>query len=126
MNDFAGLDRALIDIASSGAAEVREDGQWLADLSELHFEFRQEGKNSLIHLWSDDRNLTRRVVRVKETTDKRIILEVQRFGRKTPGSLEFIRKDSQRSPQRISLRTISEPPCRGFLPSRFRMQRSNR
>jgi hypothetical protein len=102
MNDFAGLDRALNQIASSGAAEVREDGRWLADLSGLHFEFRQEGKNSLIHLWSAERNLTRRVVRVKETTDKHIILEVQRFGRKTPGSLEFIRKDSPRSPGRIS------------------------
>src|SRR3984957_13720958 len=102
MNDIAEVDRALNEIACSGAAEVREDGRWLADLSGLHFEFRQEGKNSLIHLWSDEQNLTRRVVRVKETTDKHIILEVQRFGRKTPGSLEFIRKDSQRSPGRIS------------------------
>jgi hypothetical protein len=102
MNDFAGLDRALNDIAASEAAEVREDGQWLADLSGLHFEFRQEGKNSLIHLWSDDRNLTRRVLRVKENANGRIILEVRRFGRKTPGSLEFIRKDSQRSSGRIS------------------------
>ena len=102
MNDFAELDRALNEIAASGAAEVREDGQWLADLSGLQFEFRQEGKNSLVHLWSDDRNLTRRVLRVKEKTEQHIVLEVRRFGRKAPGSLEFVRTDSKRSPGRIS------------------------
>ena len=102
MNDFAELDRALSEIAASGAAEVREDGRWLADLSGLHCEFREDGKNPLVHLWSDDRNLTRRVLRVKEKTNQHIILEVQRFGRKTPGSLEFVRTDSQRSPGRVS------------------------
>jgi hypothetical protein len=102
MNDFAGIDRELNEIASSGAAEVREDGHWLADLSGLHLEFRQEGRNSLVHLWSDDRNLTRRVLRVKERAKGRIILEVQRFGRKAPGTLEFIQKNSQRSPGRIT------------------------
>src|SRR5271154_4563334 len=100
MNDLAGLDRALNEIAGSGAAEVREDGQWLADLSGLHFEVRQEGENSLVHLWSDQKNLTRRVLRFKEKTEGHITLEVQRFGRKTPGTLEFIRKDSQRSSAR--------------------------
>jgi len=102
MNDLAGLDRALNEIAASGAAEVREDGRWLADLSELHCEFHQQGKNSVVHLWSEHKNLTRRVLRVKEKTDQRIILEVQRFGRKTPGSLEFSRTDSQRSPGRTT------------------------
>jgi hypothetical protein len=102
MNDLAGLDRALTEIAASGAAEVREDGQWLADLSGLHCEFHQQGKNSVVRLWSEDRNLTRRVLRVKEKTETRIILEVQRFGRKTPGCLEFIRTDSQRSSGRTT------------------------
>lgn len=102
MNDLAGLDRALHEIAASGAAEVREDGQWLADLSGLHCEIHQDGKNSLVHLWSDQRNLTRRVLRVKEKTEERIILEVHRFGRKTPGSLEFLRTDSQRTPGRVA------------------------
>jgi hypothetical protein len=102
MNDFAELDHALNEIASSGAAEVREDGQWLADLSGLHCEFRHEGKKSLVHLWSDQRTLTRRVLRIKEKTDRHIILEVQRFGRKTPGSLEFVRTDSHRYAVHIS------------------------
>ena len=32
----------------------------------FQWEFRGQGANPLIHLWSDGRNLTRRVVRVKE------------------------------------------------------------
>jgi hypothetical protein len=102
MNDLAGLDRALNEIVSSGAAEVREDGRWLADLGELHCELHEQGKNSVVHLWSEHKNLTRRVLRVREKTEQRIILEVQRFGRKTPGCLEFVRTDLQRSPGRIT------------------------
>ena len=102
MNDFAGLDRAVSEIASSGAAEVREDGQWLADLSGLHCEFRQEGNHSLVHLWSDQKSLTRRIVRIKEKTERHLLLDIQRFGRKAPGSLEFVRTDSQRSAGRVS------------------------
>jgi hypothetical protein len=41
MNDWAELDRALGAMASSGSAEVREDGQWLAELTELRCELRR-------------------------------------------------------------------------------------
>src|SRR5271167_1474049 len=102
MNDLAGLDRALNEIAASGTAEVREDGRWLADLSGLQCEFHQQGKNSVVRLWSEHRTLTRRVLRIKEKNGQRIILEVQRFGRKSPGCLEFVRTDSQRSPGRAT------------------------
>jgi hypothetical protein len=30
--------------------EVREDGEWLAELAILHFELRVERKNPLVHL----------------------------------------------------------------------------
>jgi len=101
-NDWAALDRALSDLAASGSVEVREDGEWLAELATLHFELRVERKNPLVHLWSDERNLTRRVLRVKENADDRIVLEVQRFGRAKPGRLEFLRTDSPRPAGRIT------------------------
>ena len=53
MNDWAELDRALDAMAASGSTEVREDGEWLAELAALHCELRREGKNPLVHLWSD-------------------------------------------------------------------------
>jgi hypothetical protein len=95
--DWAGLDRALSDLAASGSVEVGEDGEWLAELATLHFELRVERKNPLVHVWSDERNLTRRILRVKETAGDRIVLEVQRFGRAKPGRLEFLLTDSPRA-----------------------------
>jgi hypothetical protein len=102
VDDWAELDRAIGEIAASGNAEVREDGEWLAELTGLRCELRKQGRHSLVHLWSDERNLTRRVLAVKERSDDRIILEVQRFGRAKPGRLEFLRRDSPRPAGRVT------------------------
>ena len=102
MNDWAALDRALAAMASSGSAEVREDGEWLAELSKLHCELRHDSVRPLVHLWSAERNLTRSVLRVREQTGDRIVLEVRRFGRAKPGKLEFLRTDSPRAAARIT------------------------
>src|ERR1700689_243072 len=98
MDEFVGLDLALLEIAASGAAEVREDGRWLADLSAMRCEVHRKGNDSLLSLSSEDKNLTRRVLRVKEQTPHHIVLEVQHFGRKKPGRLEFVMRDSRRAP----------------------------
>ena len=96
MNEWAKLDRALGAMVADGSTEVREDGEWLAELAGLRCELREQGKNALVHLWSDERNLTRRVLRVRERSQDRIVLEVQRFGRTRPSCLEFLRKNSPR------------------------------
>lgn len=100
--NWEALDRALGDFAASGCVEVREDGQWLAELASLQCEINRKGKQTLVHLWSDERNLTRRVISVKECAEDRIVLEVQRFGRAKPGRLEFLRKDSPRAAGRVT------------------------
>ncbi|MGA9885783.1 MAG: hypothetical protein WBQ34_18860 [Candidatus Acidiferrales bacterium] len=102
MNEWAELDRALEAMAASGYAEVREDGEWLAELAGLHCEVRSRGKNSLVHLWSEERSVTRRVLRVREQSQDRIVLEVQRFGRARPSCIEFLRTDLPRSARRIT------------------------
>ena len=102
MNDWAELDHALVEMAASGNAEVREDGEWLAELAALHCELHREGKNPLVHLWSAENNLTRRILRVREQSQDRIVLEVRRFGRAKPGRLEFLRTDSPRAAVRIT------------------------
>ena len=101
-NDWAELERELVALAASGVVEVREDGEWLAELTGLHCEVHHEGKNPLIHLWSDERNLTRRLLRVKERNPDRILLEVQRFGKSKPGHLEFLLRDNLRPAGRIT------------------------
>src|SRR5580693_6880316 len=102
MDDWAELDRALGEFVRSGAVEVREDGQWLAGLADLQYEMRRAGKEPLVHLWSDEKNLTRRVIRLKEQAADRIVLEVHRLGRSKPGRLEFLRTDSPRPAGRIT------------------------
>jgi hypothetical protein len=118
MNDWAELDRALDAMASCGSAEVREDGEWLAELASLRCELRAEGQSPLVHLWSDERNLTRRVLRVQEQSQDRIVLEVQRFGRAKPGRLEFLRRDSPRPASRIT-REQFRARFERFLAERF-------
>src|ERR1700734_1117695 len=101
-DDWVELDRTLGEMAASGSVEVREDGEWLAELAALHYELRLEGKSALGPLWSDQRNLTRRVLRGKERGENRILGEVQRLGDANPGRLEFLRADSPRSAGRIT------------------------
>jgi len=96
------LDRALGEFAASGTAEVHEDGEWLAGLAAFQYELRRAGKDPVVHVWSDGGNLTRRIVRIREQTAERIVLEVRKFGRAKPVKLEFIRKESARKESRIS------------------------
>lgn len=100
--DWASLHQAIAELASSGNAEIHESGEWLAELAAFRWEIRYEGKNPLLHLWSDERNLTRRVLDVKEQSPFRIVLEVQRFGRSKPSRLELIRPNAQRMPARVA------------------------
>jgi hypothetical protein len=106
--DWAELDRILREFCASGVIEVREDGGWLAELAGLQFEVHTEAKNPLIHLWSEERNLTRRLVKVKSREEDKIVLEVRRFGKSKPGWLEFLRRDSARTPARITREQFRE------------------
>jgi len=96
MSEAAELERALAEMAASGAVQVHENGQWLAALSALHYEVHSQGSSTLIHLWSDERNLVRRILRVAEQSADRLVLEVQRFGRSKPDRLEFSNADWER------------------------------
>lgn len=93
MSDFAEttaeLSRALAAMQSAGDVEVCEDGERLAELTHFQCEVRQQGNATFVHLWSDERNLVRRVLRVAEEAAGRLVLEVQRFGKSKPGRLEF-------------------------------------
>ena len=107
-NDWTELERTLREFSVSGVTEISEDGEWLAELTDLQFEVHLEGKNPLIHLWSEERNLTRRILRVKSRDADRIVLEVQRFGKSKPGRLEFSRRDQVRARLRITREQFRE------------------
>ena len=102
MSEAGELERALEQLLASGPVEVHEDGQWLAALANLRCEVRREGTRTLLHLWSEERNLVRRVLRIAEQSAGHLVLEVQRFGRNKPGRLEFICAGAERPANRLA------------------------
>src|SRR5215469_93375 len=86
----AELRRALDSVCALGPPEVRENGEWLAGLEGVQFEVCTQGDTALLHLWSPEQTLVRRVVRVAEESPERVMLEVQRFGHRRNAKLEFV------------------------------------
>ena len=96
------LEASLRELASSEAVEVRENGARVATFSALSWELRGTPAKPLLRLWSEQHNLTRRVLAIADHSDERLALAVERFGRLKPGRLEFVRVDFARSPRDVS------------------------
>ncbi len=73
-------------LAAEADREVSEGGELLFDLRQSHYRLEEAHGKLLLHLWSEERNWVRRVVGVAEETRERLVLEVERFGRR-PGRL---------------------------------------
>lgn len=102
MDEWQNLEQALAQLVSAGPVEVHEDGEWLASLTGFRSELRTQGKQTLIHLWSPETSLVRRILRISSCDPSHIQLEVQRFGPGKPAHLEFLGSARARTPLRIS------------------------
>lgn len=60
-------------------------------LTGFRHELREQNGRLLLHLWSEEGTLVRRVLRVVERREESIVLEVARFGQTKPGRLEILR-----------------------------------
>lgn len=87
---------------SSGPVEVRENGKWFAPLFDGQWEVRRVGDRVLLHVWSQERNLVRRVLRIASSSDQGMLLEVERFGRSKPDHLEIARVDRKKTERNVS------------------------
>src|SRR5205807_2630857 len=85
-------------LAGSPAAVVFEDGERIFDLSVARYSVSADHGKCLLHLWSDERNMVRRVLEA-ETSQDALVLSVQRFGQAKPSRLEILRHGDRRSPQ---------------------------
>ena len=97
------------------AAVVIEDGAIAFNLSESKYSISGEYNKCLLHLWSHERNVVRRVLdaELKATT---LRLQVQRMGQNRPTRLDFCRDRDQRSPAaRRAARAAYEPRLRRAL-----------
>ncbi len=103
----AELRRALDGLCAIGAREVRENGEWLAGLDGAQYEVSAQGEAALLHLWSTQQSLVRRVLRVTEESRDRVILEVSRFGYSRLARLEFIGGGAHRETRRVEREQFS-------------------
>ena len=107
MELVAELRRALDRVRAAGMPEVRENGERLAGLAGAEYEVRAEGEAALLHLWSVEQSLVRRVERLAEESTDRVVLEVRRFGYARPARLEFSADGGDREPRRMEREQFS-------------------
>jgi hypothetical protein len=101
--DFAAeLQASLREFTASGIVEVRENGGSSAPFSGMSWEVRGDAHKPLLHLWSEQFNLTRRVLAITDHSDVRLALAVERFGRSKPDRLEFLRREFERGAREVS------------------------
>jgi hypothetical protein len=89
MVDASEIEQSLAALVAAGPVEVRENGVRLASLATFEYEIRSQSGGTLLHLWSPDRTLARRVLRISEQAPSLLQLEVEHFGRNKPDRLEF-------------------------------------
>jgi hypothetical protein len=103
----AELRRALDGLCAIGAPEVRENGEWLAGLEGVQYEVSAQGEAALLHLWSSQQTLVRRVLRVAEESGDRVVLEVSRLGYSRHAELEFVAVGARRETRRVEREQFS-------------------
>src|SRR3954466_7914020 len=84
-------------LAESHEAVVIEDGLVSFDLATAKFSISTENNKCLLHLWSEERNIVRRVESVAQKNGT-LRLDVRKFGQAKPTTLEICRERDQRTP----------------------------
>ena len=83
-------------LAGAAGAVVLDQGGVLFDLSTSRYSVSDEHGRVLLHLWSEERNLVRRVLEA-ESKGELLKLTVMRFGQPRPATLEIWRTRDRRS-----------------------------
>jgi len=84
-------------LAESPSALVLEEGLILFDLADARFSISAENEKCLLHLWSSERNVVRRVTDVSRKNGS-LLLEVRKFGQPKPTRLEICSNRDRRTP----------------------------
>lgn len=108
----------LQDLSKGAAIEIRENGGRISSSVPLAWEVRGAPAKPLLHLWSENCNVTRRVLAITDQSDKRLLLAVECFGRAKPQRLEIVRLDYCRDAKGLSREEFCEQ-LRRILAERF-------
>lgn len=101
MSFAAELQATLQEFTASGFVEIYDCGGRVASCSGLSWEVRGNDEKPLLHMWSEQFNLTRRVLAIADHSEQRLALAVERFGRAKPDRLEFIRREFERGARQL-------------------------
>ena len=106
-------------LGGSRHAVVLEDGAVAFDLAEAKYSISGEYNKCLLHLWSADRNVVRRVLDA-QIRNGNLRLMVQRLGQSRPSKIEICRDRDRRSPSsRRAARSAYLQHLRRLLERRF-------
>ena len=97
------LEASLREIATASSVEVRENGSRVAPLAGLSWEIRGGSAQPLLHLWSEQHNLTRRVLALMQ---KKTMIETRG---ETAHLTWELRRDIETVFQRNQLDLFGEP-----------------
>jgi hypothetical protein len=96
------LRASLQDILVPEAVEIRENSSRVRWATPLSWEVRGNFEKPLLHLWSENCNVTRRVVAMTGNSQDHLALAVERFGRAKPERMEIVRLEYTPAPRDIS------------------------
>ncbi len=106
-------------VAGSRDAVVLENGSALFDLAKARYAVSADHSKCLLHLWSGERNIVRRVLDAECRTGV-LRLSVLRLGQTQPGKLEICRDRDRRTPSaKKSARNLYQNRLRRALENRF-------
>src|SRR5579864_5179637 len=98
-------------LAESNAAVVVEDGAVEFDLGHAKYSVSGETNKCLLHFWSEERNIVRRVLDV-ESKGETLRVTVQKMGHARPTKLDICR---ERDPRTVSAKRASRVAYRRLL-----------
>ena len=106
-------------LGGSRHAVVLEGGAVTFDLAEAKYSISGEYNKCLLHLWSADRNVVRRILDA-EVRNGNLRLMVQKLGQARPSRIEICRDRDRRSPSsRRAARAVYLQHLRRMLERRF-------
>jgi len=106
-------------LEGSRSAFVIEDGAVMFDLAQARYSVTGEHHKCLLHLWSPERNVVRRVLDAEVKNDA-LKLAVQRMGQSKPSKLEICRERDRRTPTaKRTTRLAYERKLRRVLERRY-------
>ena len=106
-------------VAASRGAVVLENGSSLFDLASAKYSISAEHSKCLLHFWSTERNIVRRVLDA-ESKNGVLRLSVLRLGQAHPTKLEICRERDRRTPSaKKTSRNVYQSRLRRVLENRF-------